>query len=247
MTRKLKVLGLGLLAACSVSAVMASGAAAQQGMLTSDGPVTLTGQETGVGQNYATMFGLKAECPGSSATGHKLLTTAETNEGKLHQMIPSGATTITGAPHINFGNCVVTGGFPLTTDFNGCDYVTHIGQTVVGTDSYAATTDIVCPPGNEIIWTVFTNKAADPGTPFCILRVKPQTGLVGATATDTTNGTIDITGEVKNIHVLRTGVGTHNLLCPNNTTTATGAFHVDATVTGHNAVGESTAISLSHN
>jgi len=254
MIRNLKALGLALAAVFALSAAAASVASAQQGTLTSDGPVTLTGTETGASANRVTMFGAFAECPGSTGTGHKYTVESETTaeeKAKLthHVLIPSGATTYTLTPHLKQANenCVLSLGWKATTDFNGCDYVTHIGQTTGGVaGTYGGTVDIVCPPGKEIDWTLFTN-AADltSGTVACVLHVKPQTGLTGAHGTDTGNGTIDITGTIHGIHITKTKPNNHTILCQNETT-ATAEFHIDATVTGHNAAGASTPISLSH-
>ena len=91
MTRILKALGLALVAVFALSAVAASTASAQQGTLTSDGPVTLTATETGVGQNWFEAFAAKIECPGSTFTGHKVATTP-------HTPISSGATEATLTP-----------------------------------------------------------------------------------------------------------------------------------------------------
>jgi hypothetical protein len=250
MILNLKPLGLVLVAVLAVSAVVASAASAQ-GKLTSDGPVTLVAEETGgAGSNVVTAFGFKGECPGSIGTGHKVLTEAETKEGKKHELIPSGAMTFTLTPHFNEANhnCKIVGSnFPLTTDLNGCDYVTHIGQTSGGNGTYSGTTDIVCPPGKEIVITIFTNITEETNNkPFCIVEIKPQTGLTGIHGTDTGNGFIDLTGAIEGIHATKTNATglSHLVLCPNQTTT-TAKMDGDGTVRGFNSVGLPTAISLS--
>jgi hypothetical protein len=250
MIRNLKTLGLALVAILALGAVAASAASAQ-GKLTSDGPVTLTGAETGgAGNNYLEAFGVKVECPGSTYTGHKATTVAETGGvEKNHPFIPSGATKVTLTPHYKQVNCKAAGLYPVTVDMNGCDYTVNITSAVVA-DSVNGTVDIVCPPGKEITVTLFTPGVNHiTGTPFCTLHVKAQTGLAGAKATDTTNGTIDLTGTITGIHVLRTNTTpvpkTHTVLCPDNTTTANSTFKVDVSVAGHNEENNPTNIGLS--
>lgn len=241
MSRNLKVLGLALMAAFALSAVVASAASAQ-GKLTSDGPVKLTAAETGVGQNFLKAFSLSVQCPGSTYTG--------TKAGSTSELITSGSTTATLTPVYKQGNhnCTVTpGNFIATIDMNGCDYVVHIGATTGGVaGTYGVTFDVVCSGSNEITVTVWTNSTdhTNSTTPMCIMHVKAQAGLAGAHATDTGGGVIDITGTVKNIHVQKTNPGTHPVLCPTQTT-ATGEFSIDASVTGENAGGGATTVSLS--
>lgn len=250
MIRNFKTLGLALVAMFALSAVVASAASAQnpeQGVLTSDGPVTLIGEETGpAGSNVLTAFGFKTECPGSTYTGHKHLETP-------HKPIPNGARDVTLTPHYKQAphNCKsVVGGLnlPTTIDMNGCDYDLHIGKTTPAGNkehTYGAKIDVTCPAGKEITVTVWTNTTQETEgiTPMCVLHVKEQLGLTGAHVKDTTNGTLDINGTVVGIHVLKTKT-THGLLCP-EATTATGEFDIDATVKGLNEAGGATAISIS--
>jgi hypothetical protein len=237
MNHNFKTLGLALLTAFALSAVAAAAASAQQGLLTSDGPVTLRTEETGgAGSNVWTMFGQRTECPGSTPVGHKFNVTP-------HSFIPSGSTTITLTP--NYKNCISPFGFLVTMDMNGCDYVAHIGQTTASVDTYGVVFDIVCAAGQEITKTIFTNAAAHAaGTPFCIIHIPPQIGLAGAHVTDTTNGHIDITGTVQGIKATRTASATHPLLCPHSTT-ETASMDIDVTVRGLNEVGAPTSIGIS--
>jgi hypothetical protein len=257
MIRNLKALGLVLVAVFAMGAMVASAASAQ-GKLTSDGPVTLTGTETGIESNYFEAFaGLKVECPDSAYTGHKYTTEAETTHDektgvvKHNLLVPSGATTATLTPHYNEANhnCLVNGTvFEPTIDMNGCDYVIHLGATVTpGTDTYAVTFDVVCPPGKEITVTIWTNTDLHTaaGAPFCVVHVPPQVNRPGAHAKDTTNGHIDLEGTVTGITAKRTASATHPALCP-HTTTTTAKFKLDVTVKGHNGVKGPTNISLTH-
>jgi len=245
MIRNFKTLGLALIVVFALSAVVASAASAQQGTLTSDGPVTLIGDETGAAQNRLTAFGAFVECPGSIYTGHK-------NAVTPHGLISSGETTATLTPHYNQANenCVATLGWKATVHMNGCDYVIHLGETTGGVaGTYGVTFDVICPAGKEITVTLFTNNAdLTSGTQACVLHVKEQKGLAGAHATDTGNGHIDLTGTVEGIHVTKSKPNNHTILCQNETTPANnlGKFDLDVTVTGKNAGGGTTGISLSH-
>lgn len=235
MIHKLKILALALVAISAMTAIGASFASAQQGTLTSDGPVTLTGTETGENTNLLTAFGLTVKCPGSSYSGHKV--------GSTTAFIPSGSTTATLTP--KYVNCV-SGAFPMTVDMNGCDYVVHLGETTGGVaGTYGVTFDVVCLLGNAIKITLFTS-AADhiAGKPFCTLEVKAQTGLKGLHASDTGNGHVDLTGTLEGIHIGRSTT-THPVLCASSTIT-TGKLDLDVTVVGHNELKAATAISLSH-
>jgi len=245
MIRNLKALGLALVAVFALSAVAATAASAQ-GKLTSDGPVTLKGGEIVSGNDILKALGIEVKCPGSTVTAHAYNTTP-------HGLISSGATTLTVTPlykqtdALGKINCKAAG-LPTTVDMNGCDYVVHIGATTGVADTYSGTIDIVCPVGSEITLTVFTTEADDPSKPFCILHIKAQTGLTGATAVDTTKGSIELKGTVTGIHVTRTNVSktTHLVLCPDGTTTATGSFIVQDLITGVNSLGNATTIGLTH-
>ena len=251
MIRNLKTFGLALVGVFALSAAVSAVASAQQGTLTSTGPVTLTGEETPKppepGKNALTYNGLRVECNESTYTGHKYNVTP-------HTLIPVGATTFTITPHykqtgVGTENCKVNPGeFRATVDMNGCDYVAHIGGTtggVVGT--YTVTFDIVCPVGKEITLTVWTSGADDTNgvVPMCIQHIPAQAGLGGAHLTDTGNGHIDLTGPIKNIKVTQTKSTTHPILCPHKEAPVA-ELDIDVTLKGHNAAGEPTSISLSH-
>jgi hypothetical protein len=247
MTRNLKILGLALMAALALSAVVASSASAQK--LTSDGSVTLKADETGVETDNAltSESGNKVTCPGSSYTGHKYNVTP-------HALIPSGEKTLTVTPHYNQANhnCQVTAAFgiryPATVHMSGCDYVMHLGATTGGVaHTYGVTTDIVCSSGKEITITIYTNNADhDKEIPFCVQHIPPQVNRPGLHATDTTNGHVDLKGTITGLTVNQTTSPTgHHFLCPaRHETNAT--FHLDVTGTGFNSLGGKTNISLSH-
>jgi hypothetical protein len=255
MIRNLKALGLALMAAFALSAMTASGASAQnQGWLTTDGTdVTLTGTETGgAGANAWTMFGGTMECPGSVYTGHKVLTVKETEEGKKHERVPNKSTTFTTTPHYKQTNdkgepnCVVAGtGLTVTIDMNGCDYVIHIGTKIMAGE-YNFTLDIVCPTGKEIATTMFHSiNPKHEGTPYCTMHIPPQNGLAGGKAKNTTSGHIGLIGTVEGIEMIRTKHGSGTLLCPTNSTFKSAKWDTDVTLSGDNAEGKATEISVS--
>ena len=242
MIRNLKVMGLAVMAVLALSAMVASAASAQNGRITSTGNVTLTGTEITGKKNAVTAFGLTAVCPGSTGTGHKYNVTP-------HTFIPSGAEVFTLTPHLidvseGKPNCRVNS-FPATTAFNGCDYVSHIGQTTGVADQYAGTLDFVCPEGKEILWTVwFNDEDHKNGKEPCVIHIPPQTGMKGGTITDTTTGDLELGGPISGVKMIETKNLAHPLLCPAREGEA--EIDIALTVKGDNEFGENTAISLSH-
>jgi hypothetical protein len=242
MTHKLKTLGLALAAVFAIGALAASAASAQNGIFTSDGPVTLIGTQTGgVNENAWTFFGKVDTCANATYTGHKVNVTP-------HEPIPNGATEITITPH--YGTCVInTGAFPTTTDMNGCDYDLKLTETTpTVTDSYFVDFKVTCPVGKHIVTTLFTNAAGHTAnSPFCHITITENlAGYTGLKAVDTTNGTIDLTGTIEGVEADKevisgttTDVG---ILCPKETT-KTGILHIDASFVSKNG----TQIALSHN
>lgn len=231
MTRNLKALGLTLLAAFAMVAMTASAASAQQGVLTSDGPVTLDMTETGVGLNATTMFGEKIECAGTVYTGHQYNVTP-------HMPIPGQTTLFTVTPHYNNANCTAfPGPRKATITMNGCDFVFHIGATV-GADRYALFMDIVCPAGQKIEKHVYLAPNNEE-IPWCTYTIGPQFMRPGARVTTTTNGAndLDIIGAFENIHVEKHG------MCGAGTTNF-GKWDIDVTVTGTGPGGGPTPITV---
>ena len=231
MIRNLKALGLALVACFALSAMAASAASAQQGVLTSDGPVTLDMTETGVGQNATTMFGEKIECQGTIYTGHQYNVTP-------HMPIPGPTTLFTVTPHYNNANCTsFPGPRKATITMNGCDFVFHIGATV-GPDRYELFADIVCPAGQKIVKHVYL-APNDEAVPWCTYTIGPQFGLPGGRVTTTTNGAndVDIIGSFENIHVEKHG------MCGAGTTNM-GKWDIDLTVKGTGPGGQETGVTV---
>jgi hypothetical protein len=247
MVRNLKVLGLGLVAVFALSAVTASAALAQNGLLTSTGPVKLTGTPTGAkNENSITKFGGVYTCANTKYTGNKILTQKQTEELKTHELLPNGSSSVTVTPH--FGSCISTQAgieFPTTIDMNGCDLEFDLGVTIA-VNKYKVKATEECPSTQTIKITVFANatKHAE-NVPFCVIDITKETNRGEAlTATDTLNGTVDITGTIEGLKADRESP-TGSILCPKEETKV-GILHIDISITGDNAAGAATTISLSH-
>lgn len=261
MIRNFRTLGLALVAVFAFSAVVASAASAQTpGHLTSTGPVTLTGTETGLNptnpggpdQTYdnaltgplGTVY-----CTHTTYTGHAVLTHEQTTTGDKHALIPSGSTTATITPVYTscHAQIPILGSRPATVTLNGCDYVFHIGETTGGGETYGVTADVKCPPGKKIEVHIYksgsvTHPDADS---ICTIKVGEENnqGVGGLHLTNTPTPTpddIDLTGTVADIHTENTGS-----LCGNGTS-ETADLDVDVTVKGDNAEGNPTNITITH-
>jgi hypothetical protein len=240
MTHNLKVLGLALAAVFALSAISASAASAQNGKLTSTGPVTLKAVNQGAAsENQWEEFGFNLRCPNVVYTGHKVNVTP-------HEAIPSGASEITITPH--YGAC--TGlGFPATIDMNGCDYVIDIKETVVGgTDEYKIDTTIKCEAGKHIKKTSFTTSAHNASEMFCEIEITEKTtAYTGLVLKDTTNGTGDIKGTLTGFEAHKRPGPHSSIFCPSpEQTTTTGALKLNVKVEGFTAGGAVTSIGISH-
>ena len=129
MTRKLKALGVAVVAVMALSAVVASAAMALTPKLevgTGDG--NLTGTQTEV--NVLTVAGGRTlTCEVATFTG----------------VLATTSATVTLTPVYEKCHSVLAGvKVPATITTNGCDFLLHVGATN-GTDSYAATVDLLCP------------------------------------------------------------------------------------------------------
>jgi hypothetical protein len=242
MTRNLKALGLVLVAIFAFGAVVASGASAQR--LTTEGgkAVTLTGTQTGLTfDNSFTMFGGKFHCPGSTITGHKKLTEAETAT-RRHELIPNLATEVTLTPH--FRNCTTedSGGtrFSTTIDMNGCDYLLTIG-TLVSAGTYKTDIHTVCPPSRFIEITQFSS--ASHALRVCASKFTTTTPTSHVHITNTpaaaeTRNDLDFVGTFTNIEVHKSG------LCGSETTREF-VQHIHMTIKAVDNVGAQTGITIS--
>jgi hypothetical protein len=254
MIRNLKTMGIALAALVALSALAASVASAQeQGTLTSTGPVTLTGEERPGSPLLANAitgsFG-SYTCDGSTYTGHKVLTHAETTAGTKHSLIPVPATKITITPHYAtkcFAHIPVLGTRPMTVTMNGCDYDYTLGQTTGGEHTYGVTVDITCPPGKQIETHIYKNGSVTHPDADAICTVKigeaNNQDMAGLHVKTTTSPTIDdlhLEGMLENIHTENSGTQ-----CGSGTS-ETADCHHDVTIKGHNAEGAATGITITH-
>lgn len=229
MTRNLKALGLALVAAFALSAIAASAASAQQAYLTSDGPVTLIGEEVGEeNENRLTSFGNFTQCPGSTYTGHAVDVTP-------HESLPPHSTAVTITPH--YVNCEATGlGFPTTVNMNGCDYVFDLGETTESPDdTYGILSTVDCPENSHIVVTssIF-------GSHCTVTITEDPNGYEGLDVTDNTDGTVTVSGTIEGIEAHRKG----GFGCSEETTN-TGELHQNVLVEGQNEEGGPTTLHLS--
>lgn len=236
MTRYPRILGLVLTAALGVSVVAASAAPAQQGELTSDGPVTLLGTETaGIPANGWTVFFGKVECPGSTFTGHKHFITP-------HSLVASGSTEVTFTPHYNQAACVSESGgssFSTTIDMNGCDFVLRFGHTsgLIANGTYGATIAMECQANQQIQLTQFSSDSH--AFKICTTNIRPQFGTNEIHVTNSFSGDLVVRGALRKMHAEKSG------LCGANTTNEA-ELDVSITLEGRDSKGKATSISLTH-
>src|ERR1700755_738377 len=212
MIRNLKFLGLAVVAALAMSAMVASAASADT-LNTGGSSVTVTGAQEKHKEGEKEVFdkfkvdGGTVECETATYTG----------------TATSGATTITVSP--TYGGCKFTG-LATTIDTTGCSYVFHVPATAGGT---TGTVDVSCTAGNEITATVL------PGaTPRCIIHITTQSGLGTVTYKNIGSGTTaEVTvsvniSSIKYSQTAGTGVGA----CATADSTTNGVYEGAATVTG---------------
>jgi hypothetical protein len=226
------MLALAFMAALALSALAVSAASAAIPSLTSDGPVGLTGSDTAGTKSTLTAFGLKVEC---NITYHW----RKYNETP-HKTIPSGATTFTVTRTPN--ECVgVIGGTstPATITQNGCDTVTHAGETIapLGTGKYADATDIVCPGSAQTEIHIYTNSTH--ATTICTIQIPGQTGLAGGTVQNN-GGNLQFGGPITGMKATKTGV-----LCGGTAETSTAEVDLSVNASGTNEGGGATSVSFS--
>jgi hypothetical protein len=154
--RKVKALGLGLLALFAASAVMAS--AAQAGTFTAGNyPATMTGQNVGL-HKFTTLLGVM-ECG-----------------VKFHGTLAAASEDLTLAP--DYGTSCELEGLQVHVKNNGCDYLFHAGETAV-MDQVKGSMGVKCPAGNKIDFEITSMQV-------CHLTVPEQLGLNHVTYTDHT-------------------------------------------------------------
>jgi len=241
MIRNLKVLGLALVAVFALSAAAASMASAAPAKITSTGPVTLDGTEDGL--NAFTGFGGKVECPGTIATGHKTLTTKQTEEKLTHELIPSGSTSFTLTLDLPATCTTVEGeaSHRTTVTMNGCDFdIELLEPTLEGT--FGTKSTLVCPPEKDIQIEVYPFAGSELGGIVCTITVKPQSAegvhLVNK-ETPEKKWDLTATGTYQNFVSTRSGSGCATAEDKES------KLHVNLTVKGTNSLKEPTDVTVS--
>jgi hypothetical protein len=216
----LKALGLALLTAFAMSAVVASAAQATSKFTASAYPTVLTGtQEGATAENYfQTTDGYRVHCPSGNV--------------KYQATVTEDSTSITVTPHFDdtqSSQCVTTSGIEAssTTHLNGCHFVISALTNTSATDTHGSA-QLVCPTGTEITITTVT----------CVNHIPPQTINSGITFTNIPGGgatpedyiTVDV--DVQN---QITYTETDAFLCPfnGNTHAGTGDFKATIMVKGY--------------
>jgi hypothetical protein len=220
MRTDLKALGLALLAAFAMSAVVASAAHATSKFTTANGdyPVVLTGTQEGNGSAANNYFesttGNKVHCPEAAV--------------KYEATITEARTSVTVTPHYGSttnSTCISTAGgleVTLTVHLNGCHFVINALANTSATDTHGSA-QLVCPSGTEITITTVT----------CVTHIPPQTISSGITYTNipahgtTLEDYITVDVDVQNAI---TYTETDAFLCPYQGNTHTGEGDLRASV-----------------
>ncbi len=187
--RKLRTLGVALVAVVALGVVMASAAQASK-FTASEYPATITGEQEAGQINRLTIGSNYFQC----------------GTGNYHGTMTEASSTLTTT--IDITGCETSFGTEATVDNNGCDYLLHSGAEVTP-DVFSATLDLVCPVEKEVTITLG----------LCTIHIKPQKGLGGVILTNKTEGTrkdvtvdtsIQLEANVTNVFLcpLTTGVQT---------------------------------------
>jgi hypothetical protein len=172
MIRKLKALGLALVAVFAMSAIVASAASATAGTLTAEGKTVIaTAEQSGEHEFVLTDHPI---APGFAVTKCKKAVFTGTAG------VTDGATSVTAHPV--YTECTAFGQ-PATITTTGCDYVLNTGTPVIveGVQTgWHVVTDLVCaetkePTVNHVIKIV---------TGTCEVTVGGQTGLTTSEVTN---------------------------------------------------------------
>jgi hypothetical protein len=168
MTRNLKVLVLGLVAALALAAVGASSASAITQFNSESETTSFSGKQTGTAK-FTTDPG-SIECTGGTFRG-MITKTVQTNVETSESTATSGPEV--GKKGIEYSGCTFLGFVGVTVNNNGCQYNFHTNGTV----------DIINGGGSCSTEGITFNGGG------CKVHVKPQTGLSGVTYTNGGSGT----------------------------------------------------------
>lgn len=219
MTRNLKLLGLIAGVVLSMSAVLASAAQAETGVLTAQQyPAIVTGEQQGgvtldVGQAPIRTVTCASKLDGTLANG------------------PVDPVTL----QPTYNNCISEpgGATPVTITMNGCDYA--IGFSRPGTTGQLPTTGLMhawinCPAGQQIEIHVYENAflhAANVST--CTYDIGPQGPVPAGIYHNTFGGITDVDATVNAKFTARATLGVGGPICGGNPETQ----HLPITLTGN--------------
>jgi len=160
--RRMKTLGIAVVAVLAMSAMLASTAFASGGTATvSAGTTSYTATQTGSGHTFTLPGGRVLSCSNATFSGS----------------ITDGASTVVAAPA--YSNCKVTvqevNILPATVHMNGCTYDFTLAEKTLGPERWHAETNVVCPAGKDIQITVFENaEKHTAGTTLCEYTIVGQ-------------------------------------------------------------------------
>ncbi len=226
MIRNLKTLGLVLALTCAAGVTAGTAVAAER--LTSDGPVKLSGVDSGEKATF-TGFGLSATCNGGYDIGLE-------NQTPHVFFDPSIIFVATFTVTPQYTSCVNKMGEvqqPGTVTMNGCDYLVHVANG-------AETWDVVCPGGQQIEMHSYTN--ASHTTSICTVKVPAQSGIAGGSHENVKEGGVEkvvVKGPLTGIKATKSGI-----LCGGSSETTTASMDIRAVVSGVNEKGGATGISI---
>ncbi len=154
MIRNIKILGITVVAAMALSAVVASAAMAVPQFTASTYPAQVTGTSAVGAEKFKTDGGT-IECKGHF----------------LSASLGAANSTLTVTP--KYSECTAFGGLNATFNTEGCTYVFHATE-LVSAGVYKHHVDIVCPAGQSVKFVASTCKA----------EIKSQTGLTTVKTTN---------------------------------------------------------------
>ncbi len=260
MSRKLKALGLALMAVFAMSAVASSSASAEvtkPGLFTAGVAATELAKIDAeqIGTNTFTINGLSLTCGTVKLVGNPVLT--KTNEKKeftdeVEKTTKGGESTdITLTPTFGPNNChVVIAGLTktVTVTENGCAFVFDAKTTETkGVVSNTALTTVECPAGKKIEVHVYTTAGTEVGTncTYDIEANAANTTLPGITLDNKVNtptSTNDVVATIKATTVVKNTI--KSAVCgPNETENAVYAGEV--TIQATNELGNLVDASVS--
>jgi hypothetical protein len=215
MIRKLKVLGVPLVAVVASMAMVAPAALAAPGTLKSDGPFVMDGSDAG-GESAFTYpgEGEGIQCPESSYAAEAV------GGGAIKE---SGESVFQIDPIYNNAKCHTSGANnrKVTVSSNGCRYVVHIGEKTAE-DVYPTTVDLACPTGKKFEFFVYS-ASNNENIKICTYTVEAQEGIFGPSIlSETEDGDLRMEGKFEGIGVTKSG------LCGAGTT---GAAERDVSIT----------------